>query len=60
MSWCLSAYLKAHTGKGDKTAQFVDTYFTVDLIMIVNMVSILLEKISNCLSRQKVEMPTQK
>lgn len=54
------AYLKVHAGQEDKTAQFVDTYFTVDLIMIVNTVSILLVKRSSCLSRQKLQMLTQK
>lgn len=54
------AYLKVHAGQGDKTVQFVDTYFTVDLIMIVNTVSVLLVKGPSCLSRQKLGMLTQK
>lgn len=55
------AYLKVCAGQGDKTVQFVDTYFTVGLIMIVNFViSVLLVKGPSCLSRQKLRMLTQK
>lgn len=52
------AYLKVHAGQADETVQFVDTYFTVDLIMIVNTVSVILVKRSSCLSRQKLGMLT--